>query len=266
MAEKFILHSEFLHQETGGFQHADAGDQPDIAGNRRQKDGFLQNQRNQRQRRRAERLANADFFRAFFDNDQHNITDADHARKHCAAADDPHENIDAAKQPLQFFEFCAGIPRANRAFVIWRDKMPLSEQVFRFGLNRSGRNVGIRRDLNRPDMIPLIIRHLQRGQRQINPLRLALRVADARDIKHADHQEIETFDQQIFPDRVFILEQHFRHFRANDRHFALFVKINLIQKSAFFHGEMAQFEDCRKIAVDGIRAVFVLIADRVFAP
>ena len=81
------------------------------------------------ERRRAERLADADLLRALLDRDDHDVADADDAGGQRAEADEPDEHVDADEQAGHALHGLGHVEGVHAAVVVRRDLVPALERA-----------------------------------------------------------------------------------------------------------------------------------------
>ena len=114
VGEEFALRAHLFHYQSNAFDQQNSGDETEIARNTGDHQRLEDDHADDRERFRADRLANADLSRSLLDDDQHDVRDADHARDDRADRNEPAEAADTLEDPLHLAKLAFDVDALQR--------------------------------------------------------------------------------------------------------------------------------------------------------
>ena len=225
------------HSVADQFRQADAQDHSDVAEEGRHEDRFRDDEREDRRGLRADRLADAEFFRPFLDGDEHDVADADNTGRQRPDANDPDEKGDAVHHGVEEAELIAHVPEADRVLV-GRVKLvaaghPRAETGFE-GVAFLLRGDALEREGERAEAIAVIVELLGYREGNVSGGVIAFIVVfiDADDLEH----QVPATD--VFPQRIRLAEKDFGHAGAEDDHLAAVADVDRVDEAAMARGDV----------------------------
>src|SRR5690606_18511418 len=181
-----------------------------------------------------EGLSNPDLPGALGDRNQHQVADADDAGQQRSDADDPDEGVDPGEDARDAHEAFEVVVDAHGAAVLWGELEPLGHQVPEGRLDLlAALDAGVaEREQDLVHRVWHVVDELRGRDRHEDAPQLGL---PASVLEDADHLVFEPPELDVFADRRLLSEEEGLGDRADHRHLATLLQVELVQVATGDH-------------------------------